>query len=59
MAKALDEVSGLAELSPIPTIQPNPEDIWGKLVLALATVYDAGRVIALCSDRIGHRCRNS
>lgn len=40
MATAPDQVSGLAEFSTIPNDPAYPEDIWGRRVLALATVYD-------------------
>ena len=40
MAKAPDQVSGLAEFSTIPYDPAYPVDTWGKRVLALATVYD-------------------
>ena len=40
MAKAPDQVSGLAEFSTIPYDPAYPVDTWGKRVLALATVFD-------------------
>ena len=40
MAGAPDEVSGLAEFSTLPSDPALPEPIWGRRVLALATVYD-------------------
>lgn len=40
MAIAPDEVTGLAEFSTIPEDVSYPEDLWGRRVVALATVYD-------------------
>lgn len=40
MAGAPDQVSGLAEFSTIPADPGYPEEIWGRRVVALATVYD-------------------
>ena len=40
MAAAPDAVSGLAEFSTIPSDPSYPEAIWGRRVVALATVYD-------------------
>lgn len=40
MASAPDEVSGLAEFSTIPNDTAYPEHLWGRRVVALATVYD-------------------
>jgi FAD/FMN-containing dehydrogenase len=40
MATAPDEVSGLAEFSTIPNDPAYPENMWGRRVVALATVYD-------------------
>lgn len=40
MANAPDEVTGLAEFSTLPSDPAYPQELWGRRVLALATVYD-------------------
>lgn len=48
MASAPDEVSGLAEFSTIPSDQAYPQEIWGRRVITLATVYDGPAEMGEC-----------